>query len=455
MRTDPFMRDVIGLAYKSYNRAKSFVEGKPDREIRHPEWTRLLLDQFDRPDDTRNVMVTGSKGKGSHAILLAAILQRAGLRVGLFTGPHLVDFMERFRVDGTPIPESDFARLMRQVSQVSETLPVPEGQYIGPVGLLAVVAALWFREQSTDVNVYECGRGALHDDVNQVLHAVAVVSPIFLEHARELGPTLADVAREKAGVVTDATKFVVSHQQTSDVLTALHAACLRHGTRLEIVEAEGLQAPRVYLPGPGSRAVDVELPSGGPYLAVNAEVAAAGATAVFEVWPELARRVPTPIDLRQLQLPGRMQVVRERPLTVVDGTIHRDSARFVAAWLNNWLVRHADRQVGLVFGLPADKDVTGVLEVLCPLASFVVVAKARNPHLHFDAGVASVSRTFLADVEECTDIGDAVRAADRRLGDDDLLLVLGTQSFVGDALLYFAAPTQSLWTVSQPGGVVR
>ncbi len=449
------MRDVIGLAYKSYNRAKPFIEGKADREIRHPEWTRRILDYFECPDHARNIMVTGSKGKGSHAILLAAILQRAGLRVGLFTGPHLVDFMERFRVDGTPIPETDFARLMHQVSEVSETLPVPGGQYIGPVGLLAVVAALWFREQSTDVNVYECGRGALHDDVNQVVHEVAVVAPIFLEHARELGPTLADVAREKAGVVTDATKFVVSHKQTGEVLTEFHTACLRHGARFEIVEAEGLQTPRVHLPDPVSRTVDIELPSGVPYLSVNAEVAAAGATAVFDIWPELARRIPTLIDLRQLQLPGRMQVVRDRPLTVVDGTIHRDSARFIAAWLEEWRAGHAHGRVGLVFGLPVDKDVTGVLEVLCPWASFAIVAQAKNPHLHFDAGVASAARTLLEDVEECTDMGDAVRAADRRLGEGDLLLVLGTQSFVGDALLYFAAPTQSLWRVSQPGGVVR
>lgn len=447
------MQDIIGLAYQSYNRAKPFIQGKFDREIRHPEWTRRTLDALGSPDHgARNIMVTGSKGKGSHAILLAAMLQRAGLRVGLFTGPHLVDFMERFRVDGEPIAETDFARLMLRVSEVSEALAVPMGQYIGPVGMLAVVAALWFREQATDVNVYECGRGALHDDVNQIVHQGAIVTPIFLEHASELGPTLQDIAKEKAGVVTTATKFVVSHRQTDEVQSVFHAACAQGDVRLFVVETRDSRPLDVYLTLPTGQSIPVHLPAGGPYLVDNAAVAASAASAVLELWPSLREDMQSPIDLCELRLPGRMQVVREVPLTVVDGTIHRASASFVRQWVSEWRVTHGGGRIGLILGLPADKDVTGVIETLAPESSFAIIAKAQNPHLHFDNHAATTARQILWDVEECTHIGEAVRAADSRLSERDLLLILGTQSFVGDALRHFVAPTQSLWRTRQPRG---
>ncbi len=125
------VRRTIGYAYQSYQRVKSFINGKLDRNVRHPEWTNRLLEQFGRPDaKTFNVMVAGSKGKGSHATLTAAMLQRAGIRTGLFTGPHHVDFMERFRINGRVIPEDTFCDYMEQVFEASESLPLPPGQYV-------------------------------------------------------------------------------------------------------------------------------------------------------------------------------------------------------------------------------------------------------------------------------------------------------------------------------------
>ncbi|MCL6637826.1 MAG: hypothetical protein K6T26_07740, partial [Alicyclobacillus sp.] len=224
--------DAIAWVYQSYNRAKPFLQPGYDRDIRHPEWTRQILDRLGAPDKAVvNVAVTGSKGKGTHAILIASMLQQAGLRTGLFTGPHLVDFMERFRINGHLMPESAFIQYIQLVRSVADTLTLPRDQYLGPVGLLAVVAALWFQEQRTDVNVFELGRGALHDDVNQLVHQGAVLTPVFLEHVHELGPTLADIAREKAGVIQPEVQWVVSHDQSPEVWTAVQE---RAGDRVAV-----------------------------------------------------------------------------------------------------------------------------------------------------------------------------------------------------------------------------
>lgn len=471
-------RDVIGLAYRSYNRAKPILGQRPDREIRHPEWTRRLLDHFDAPDTSAiNIMVTGSKGKGSHAILLAGMLQKLGLRVGLFTSPHLVDFMERFRVAGSTLAESVFTRYMLDVADVAESLPVPETQYIGPVGMLAVVAALWFRDAATDVNVFECGRGALYDDVNQLAHAGAVVAPVFLEHARELGPTLADVAREKAGVVSAQTRWVVTHRQTPQPRQQLAAACRKVGAPLfELdrdfhaggVRRNGIEEVTVQS---GDDVTVMRLPAIAGYVAGNAAVAwMAARKTVDQIRSDVGRGLrrcgPSDelvtlgrsheggsFDLTDIRLPGRMQIVRDRPLTLVDGTIHAESAAYVQAWVAERRKAGQHSRVAAIVGIPSDKDGEGVIQALAAVVDVLITARAHNPHLVFDDGLRVAAEMQIGEVLAADFIEDAAPMADARLPDDGLLLVLGTQSFVGDALAYFQAPTQSIWPSKTREGV--
>jgi dihydrofolate synthase/folylpolyglutamate synthase len=443
-------RDAIALAYRSYNayRARMGEFVGRDRDVRHPEWTRRLLERFGRPDaGVLNIAVTGSKGKGSHAILVAAMLQALGLRVGLFTGPHLVDFMERFRVDGEMMPEPVFIRLMEEVAAEADKLGVPPHQYIGPVGMLAVVAARWFREQRTDVNVFELGRGALHDDVNQIRHEAALVGPIFLEHAWELGPTSFDVACEKAGVIRAETRFVVSHPQMPLPAAVLRARAAAYGAELVWAPMEGA------VPAPFAEPDDPEDPAAlrPPYLADNAR--AAWRMVQWVAWRlGIAERLQNfRFDLGCVRLPGRMQVVRRHPLTVVDGCIHaRSAAHAVTVAVR---MRQSGRRIGLVLGIPADKDVAGVVQAFEGLADFVLLTRASNPHLHFDyRDVYRHGFAFPGGCLETSSVAEAVSEADGRLGPDDLLLLLGTQSFVGDVLRTFTVDTGSIWeTVPKRG----
>ncbi|MCL6592361.1 MAG: bifunctional folylpolyglutamate synthase/dihydrofolate synthase [Alicyclobacillus sp.] len=438
--------DAIAWVYQSYNRAKPYLRPGYDRDIRHPEWTRRILDQLGAPDKTAvNVAVTGSKGKGTHAILMAGMLQQAGLRTGLFTGPHLVDFMERFRINGKLMPESVFIQYIQQVRAIADTLAVPRDQYLGPVGLLAVVAALWFQEQHTDVNVFELGRGALHDDVNQLMHQGAVLTPVFLEHRRELGPTLADVAREKAGVIQPEVRWLVSHTQSPEVWSAVRERA-GHGVSVDRLGYEfsydvAGQTVHVQL---GSVQGKVWLPDTHGFLPANTAVAW---VAAFRLWQSLRPGVPWPqtLDLRRLRFPGRLDVVRTQPWVVVDGAIHGASARYVRQWAEHWRAAGGRGCIGAVLGLPTDKDGAGVLRELSPLLDWLIVARARNPHLHFDDRWLHLARSCCRDVQAASEFAAAWSLASARLGRDDLLLVVGTQSFVGDALSCLQADSSTLW----------
>ncbi|MCL6632243.1 MAG: bifunctional folylpolyglutamate synthase/dihydrofolate synthase [Alicyclobacillus herbarius] len=448
-------RETIALVYEWYNRARPYLQPGPDRLIRHPEWTRRLLNQLGSPDqDANNVAVTGSKGKGSNAILLAAILQRLGLRVGLFTGPHLVDFMERFRLDGQVMPEPEFIRWMTFVYNEARQLPIPTSQYIGPVGLLAVVATLWFRQQATDVNIFELGRGALHDDVNQVSHQGAVLTPVFLEHKQELGPTLEDVAREKAGVLTRDTRWLVSHPQSAPVQKVLNDAWQGQACHIESVPEKGAGAPDigtregetwVTVPLVYGRETRIRLPYMPGFLAQNAAVAAVAAQRVMQDLRGPDYILPPEINLTSVRLPGRMDVISHRPFTLVDGTIHQETAVHVAAWVEALRRVGKARRFAAVVAIPVDKDGDGVLGALAGVIDWVILTGASNPHLRFDNRWLHAAEKYGILAEWLPDVEEAFAVARARTEEADGLLLLGTQSFVADAMRHFGGDTRNIW----------
>ncbi|MFS8580060.1 MAG: bifunctional folylpolyglutamate synthase/dihydrofolate synthase, partial [Novibacillus thermophilus] len=214
------VQDVEQWVYASYLRAKDRLTDTLDEKVRRPQLTRLLLDRLASPDRSDyNVVVAGSKGKGSTSVMLAEILRQHGWRVGLFTSPHLICFTERIRLNGDVISDGDFVRLARRVKEVADPIAerLAEHEYVSPVGLAAVMAALYFHEQGTDVNIWECGRGALFDDVNQVVHQEAVITPILSEHLTQLGPDWQEVVRHKLGVVTSTVRHVYIGKQDPQV----------------------------------------------------------------------------------------------------------------------------------------------------------------------------------------------------------------------------------------------
>lgn len=437
---------AIQFVYESYNRLSSEQHVGYDRDIRHPEWTRELLDRLGNPDfHSYNIAVTGSKGKGSHAILIAAILQQVGLRVGLFTSPHLVNFLERIRVDGSAISDEDFLRMTSEVRTQLAKLRIPEGEYIGPVGIVAAMAALYFRERQMDVGVYELGRGARFDDVNQVRHQGAVFTPIFPEHLDKLGPTWSDVVDEKMGVLSHDTSWMVSYEQSTEVWDQMIAEDSFHGEShslggdisYEMFSLEdGGGVVCAYMEGNRFRAsLSDSLIPFGKNVAVALVAAACALRDMGRDYEQLD------VDLRKLSMPGRLQIIASTPTVLLDGAIHAVNAQFVLAWLKS--VHRAGRIYAL-FSFPDDKDIVGVMDVLAPHIDTVIFTTSTNHHLAFTRDL----RPFAADVPEVDvipDVVQAVRHVMERADVHDIVLCVGTQSFVGDMLRYFQVPTETIW----------
>jgi dihydrofolate synthase / folylpolyglutamate synthase len=443
--------EAIHFVYSSYNQAKPYLLKGPDRVIRHPEWTRRILDKFDSPDKkTHSIAVTGSKGKGSHAILLAGMLQKAGFRVGLFTSPHLVNFLERIRVDGKMIPDMEFVKYAGLVQRMIQTFDVPQGQYIGPVGILATIASLWFDAKETDVNVFELGRGALHDDVNQICHFGAVLTPVFLEHQQELGPSEEDVCVEKAGVITSDTRFIVSHGQ-SDFMRKILA-------EKESVTCDFLLEDFCYCvlnseTFADSVKIQVDFKNDSSIISVNAAYAcyaanvavayAAFVQALCEMHQET--KIPKEMDLTALHLPGRMHVLSKEPFRMVDGAVHAVNAKLVAKWLDKRIAEGSDPNIGAVISIPAAKDGQGLIDILGHYFSWIYIVRAHNPHLVYTNELFLYARKHFSNVYAANDLDEAMEIIDKKGLLQDGICFLGTQSFVGDVLRKFGHTGESIW----------
>lgn len=429
---------AIKYIYQSYVNAQPHIPpGLLDVDKRNPQYCRRLLELLGfTVADTPTVLIAGSKGKGSTSALIAGLLRAAGLRVGLFTGPHLVDFCERIRVDGAKIPEGDFVRLVNELRPVADSLvaTMPPHHYLGPVGLTLGAAMLWFREQGTDMHVVECGRGALADDTNVLWNNWSVLTPVMLEHSQNLGPTLLDIAANKLALVKPGQKVCVSAGQQPEVASLARSLCRRFGVPLKLAGADfkyqvqewGLWGSR-FLYQSRQRSHVFQVPLAGGFQAANAAVAIALAE---EIMPGQDNSVlQAGLDL--VRWPGRCEVVAGKPPVILDGAINGQSAAYLEQLLNL-----AAPPLQIITAVPEDKDWRGVIARLAPRAANFWLTAASNPHLQFpDPGLAvEVARgynrasTYVPTVETAM-----LQAAARAKG--GTVVVAGTQSLIRDAKL--------------------
>lgn len=418
--------------YETYNR----VPHVPGSDVRrHPEHTERVLDRIGHPERNFPVlMVTGSKGKGSHAFYVAELLKAHGLRVGLSSSPGFLSHLDRIRLDGRVVPPEAFldawARVRPAMRAIAEELP--SGQYIGPVGLFAATAVQLFADAAVDFAVVECGRGARFDDVAQIEHAHALLTNVLPEHLRELGPTLEDVAWHKLGIVRRETRNlfvadlsplvsraiakvrsewpqgleVTDLKQTSRIVTREPRS---DGTRLTVALASEPAPRSLFMPAIGPTVDNV-----------------AGALAIVRDltgrldWSRIEALAPS------LAWPGRGEILSTDPYVLLDASIHRDSARSL-------LDAAGGRFDIAVLSLPNSKDREGIRAVVEPVADRICFTTCSNPHLFYDYAGFEI-RPHDRIVPEVT---AALRQAMEPARSGQRILLLGTISFVADCYRFF------------------
>jgi dihydrofolate synthase/folylpolyglutamate synthase len=335
------------------------------------ERIEAVLDAIGRPEQAFTIaQVGGTNGKGSISAMLAAILQAAGRRVGLYTSPHLAHYRERIRVDGRPISESDFVDGVDALGTLITRLDLT----VFEAG--TALALDHFCRARVDVAVLEVGLGGRLDATTVGKPRVVVLGPIDYDHQHELGDTLALIAAEKAAIIRSGVAF--SARQDPEVEAVITRRAAETGVPLSLEGRDlrvtplgfTLEAQRLHLEGPDWRIPDVACALLGVYQPGNALLAAAAARELGA--DEGAIRA----GLGGARWPGRFQIFRRDPLVVLDGAHNPAGARALAASLRAYF---PGRLVTFVIGVLADKDAGGILAALRPLAARVILTASANP----------------------------------------------------------------------------
>lgn len=379
--------------------------------------------------DLKVVHVGGTNGKGSVCAMVASVLTAAGHRTGLYTSPHLVRFTERIQVDGREIAGDELARAMERVRPALDKFP--EATYFE---VATLVALRHFADAGVDVVVLEVGLGGRLDATNVFERPlVTVLTNVSLEHTEILGKTIAEIAREKAGIlradvplVTGATgeALAVIKQVAADVDAPVHAL----GEEIvPIPDIEDDAGQTLDLLGVREHA-DLRIPFLGAHQVENAALAITALDLVDAAGFKV-HEVPLRAGLQRARWPGRLQRVAGKPTLLLDGAHNPAGALALADHLKARGLKPV-----LVFGALADKDWQAMVEALAPHARDAIVTRVPSARAAEPQDVArafSMMGIFGMVVDEP---GHALRTAEGIAGPDGLVLVTGSLYLVGDIL---------------------
>lgn len=398
---------------------------------------RLLKRLGDPQYAARAVHVAGTKGKGSTSAMIASILSKAGYRVGLYTSPHLLSFTERIRVDGRPIAEADWARLVEVVRPHVEA-----ENALGDIGelttfeILTAMGFLHFRDVRADYQVVEVGLGGRLDATNVVRPDICVVTSISYDHTDVLGDTLAQIAGEKAGIVKPGVT-VVSAPQAAEAMEVIERACREKGARLLKVGRD-VTWRRTAFDEAGQemrvrgrlREYDLRLPLLGRHQLENA----AGAVAAAEVLSEKDQKITPEAIIEGLGVvdwPGRLQVLRRRPWVVVDGAHNAYSMHRLGQALREYF---AYKNLTLVLGFSGDKDIPGMVAEAAAMTGNVILAASRHPRSIKPAILLEEFRKQGVEPRLAGSVREAVRLALAAAGPADLICGAGSMFVVAEVM---------------------
>ena len=380
------------------------------------------------------IHIAGTKGKGSTAAMIASALSAAGYRSGLYTSPHLHTFRERITIDGEMIAEEEFSvlaeRLQPEIDEVNRRHNYGE---ITTFEILTALAFACFSGQRVDFQVLEVGLGGRLDATNVVTPRLAVITSLSLDHAEVLGDSLAKIAGEKAGIIKPGA-VVVSAPQPGEAAEVIREVCDRNGASLIEVGRDitwkkltSNMAGQSFEVRGKKGSYQLAIPLIGGHQLENAAVAVAALEALAIGAEDMAR------GLAQVRWPGRLEMLRDKPLFLVDGAHNADSARRLREAIEEYL--NFDRLI-LIAGASSDKDIAGMLGELAPISSLIVVTRSRHPRALAPALILDEMERQGVKGELAESVSSAAERALAIAGPDDLICATGSLFVAAEAREY-------------------
>lgn len=320
------------------------------------------------------IHIAGTNGKGSTAAMLAAVLQGAGYKVGLFTSPYVISFNERIQINSTPISEIDLAHEVTQIKPFADSMADSPTEF----ELVTAIALSYFRRMACDIVILEVGLGGALDSTNVIdTPELAIITSIGMDHTAELGNTIGEIAEAKAGIIKTGGK-VIAYGGDSEVKSVITSACRAKGAHLTWADFESL----VPLGFNGScqhfdygQYENLELALLGDFQLKNAALVLGAVKILREMGWSLTERAVR-AALKTVFWPGRFEILTKEPIFLLDGA---HNPHGTAATANALKSMFPGKKFIFLTSIMEDKDFGGIFAPLFPIAEAFVTITPKNP----------------------------------------------------------------------------
>lgn len=432
----------------------------------------------------KSIHIAGTNGKGSTAAMIASILQQAGYKTGLYTSPHLTDFRERIMIDGVMIPKPEVIKLTKTIRDKMED---------GFISLTffeftTAMAFLYFAKEMVDFAVIEVGMGGRLDATNVLTPVLGVITEIDIEHAEHLGEDIKSIASEKGGIIKRNGTVILSSVKT-DVTETIESICKEKSTKLyrigkdfigerentdihpvtpskpqsldqrgmTQVKSDSLREALSFMGGSNwvhsqrfkftdryneirntqSAIQNLEIPLLGNYQIINASTAVKTTLILnesgFEISEEAIRN-----GLKNVRWKGRLEIVSENPLIVLDGAHNPAAAKVLSEELKR--IRNSEfgiqiNKLILIIGILKDKDYKRIISFLAPISDYIIITRPKSPRAREPEDLMTESLKYTDKAEIIEDISKAISKAKNFASQGDLICITGSFFTVGEAKL--------------------
>jgi dihydrofolate synthase/folylpolyglutamate synthase len=373
------------------------------------------------------IHVAGTNGKGSVASALSSILRESGYKVGLYTSPHLVRFNERICINNRQISDADVVKSHKAVQQVHH------GNRSPTFFEFATAMALYeFGRQTVDWAVIETGMGGRYDATNVIQPAMSIITNVSMEHRDYLGNTLARITREKAGIIKQGAPVVTAIKQKQAQSVVLRIAA-KKSAPLYIL-GKNFKVRRHRAGGFSYYGIEntwhnMHTTLLGNYQVDNAALAIATCELLNKDNAEISKK-NIQNGLSKTRWPGRLELVSNKPLVILDGAHNLIAARNLAKFLSENL---AHRRITLVVGILDDKPYGAMLKTLLPACSRAIITRAKTDRALAPQRLYAAAKKIISDVTMIPDVAAAAKQAVGAAGPDDVICIAGSLYVVGEA----------------------
>jgi len=396
--------------------------------------TSRLLQYFDNPHlDIRTIHIAGTNGKGSTAAITESILRASGLKTGLYTSPHLLDFRERIQINRNLIEKQDATQLILKIKSAVEKLEIPVTFF----EFGTVLAFLYFKEQKTDVNILEVGLGGRLDATNLCEADISIITSISRDHIEYLGDDLKQIAFEKASIIKPSgTVFAhIPDEEIFNVVNSLaqsrKASVYRLNSEFKVAKVEPGQGSQIFdFIGEKKELKRLKLPLIGQFQAQNAGLAIAACLKFFASINEGDIRK----GLETVQWEGRLEVVSDHPTVVLDSAHNEASVRNMTAELRKNI---KFSRCLVVLGLMKDKEIDKIIEILSQFGDRFYLVQVNPPRGEDPKKLQEKFKQYKKPVQVSESVSSALQAIKETSNPNDLVCITGSIFTVAEAKKYF------------------